>query len=70
MTEMQQIAFFAVRHYAESHPRPSHVTIGQAAEMLGLSRPTVGRLIKSGALKFNECGRIPISEVDRALASR
>lgn len=63
-------AVAAVRIYAESHPRPSHVTIGQAAEMLGISRPTVNRLLKTGALKFNECGRIPVIEIDRVLAAR
>ena len=31
------IAFQAVRLYAETHPRPLHVTLGQAAEMLGIS---------------------------------
>lgn len=68
MTEIQQIAFFAVRMYAESHPRPSSVTISQAAEMLGLSRPTVTKLIERGVLRYNKLGKIPVSEIDRALA--
>ena len=36
-----QIAAKAVQMYAETHPRPTHVTQVQAAEMLNLSRYTV-----------------------------
>ncbi len=50
MTDPMQIAIQAVRLYAETHPRPSHVTQQQAAEMLGLSAPTVGRLVRAGTL--------------------
>jgi len=39
-TELQ-IAAKAVQIYAETHPRPTHVTQVQAAEMLNLSRYTV-----------------------------
>ncbi|MDQ7989050.1 MAG: helix-turn-helix domain-containing protein [Candidatus Dactylopiibacterium sp.] len=70
MTENLQIAVAAVRLYAESHPRPPHVTQAQAAEMLGLSRPTVRKLVLAGTLHLNACGLIPISDVDRALSSR
>ena len=35
------------------HPRPLHVNQRQAAEMLGVSKPTVGKLVKTGALKLN-----------------
>ena len=42
MTELQ-IALAAVRLYAETHPRPTQVTQTQAAQMLGLSRITVGK---------------------------
>jgi predicted transcriptional regulator len=35
------IAAAAVRLYAESHPRPPHVTQSQAGEMLRLSPPAV-----------------------------
>jgi excisionase family DNA binding protein len=63
-----QIAYAAVRAYAESHPRPPHVTQVQAAEMLGLSRPTVRKMVRSGQLKMNACGLIPVEEIDRALA--
>ena len=38
MTEQLAIALEAVQRYAEMHPRPTHVTQLQAAEMLGLSQ--------------------------------
>ncbi|MDR2366001.1 MAG: helix-turn-helix domain-containing protein [Zoogloeaceae bacterium] len=50
-----------------AQPRPAHVTQKQAAEMLGISQPTVSKLVKSGALKLNKCGLIPIAEIDRAI---
>ena len=65
--EALDIALKAVRLYAETHPRPSQVTQLQAAEMLGLSRHTVAKLIRAGELKLNRCGLISISEIDRVL---
>ncbi|CAB3855578.1 MULTISPECIES: helix-turn-helix domain-containing protein [Achromobacter] len=62
-----KIALKAVEIYAQRHPRPPHVTIVQAAEMLGLSRPTVRKLMKAGKLSLNGCGLIPIEQVDRLL---
>lgn len=62
------IAIAAMRLYAETHPRPPHVTQSQAAEMLGLSAPTVRRLVRSGMLRLNRAGLIPIGEIDRAVA--
>ena len=67
MTETLQTALKAVQLYAESHPRPSQVTQTQAAELLGLSVSTVRKLVRSGTLKLNACGLIPISEIDKAL---
>lgn len=64
------LAIKAVQTYAESHPRPLHVTMTQAAEMLGMSRPTVSKMVKAGSLKLNSCGLIPISEIDRAIAAK
>lgn len=64
------LAIKAVQHYAETHPRPSHVTRAQAANMLGLNAVKVGRMVKSGDIKVNKCGRIPIIEVDLALKAR
>ena len=68
--EVQEIAVRAVRLYAESHPRPPHVTQKQAAEMLYLSSKTVSKLVSSGAIKLNGAGLIPVSEIDRIIAAR
>lgn len=64
------LAFQAVRLYAETHPRPSQVTQIQAAEMLNVSRATVSRMVKAGLLPLNKCGLIPTTEIDLALQSR
>jgi hypothetical protein len=64
------IALKAVQIYAETHPRPPHVTQKQACKMLGLSHPTVRSMMRSGAIKLNECGLIPITEIDRVLAAK
>lgn len=69
MSELQ-IAAAAVRLYAETHPRPTQVTQTQAAQMLGLSRITVSKLLRSGVLSLNACGLIPIEIVDAARAVR
>ena len=66
MTELD-IALKAMRTYAECHPRPVHVTQKQAAEMIGLSVPTVRKMLKSGLLSLNACGLIPISQIDKAI---
>lgn len=63
------IALKAIELYAASHPRPAHITQGQAAEMAGVSQPTVRKLIRSGAIKLNKFGLIPIAEFDRVLAA-
>jgi len=67
--EMLTTALKAVQIYAESHPRPSSVTIGQAAEMLGISRKTLAGRIKDGWMQMNGLGKIPTSEIDRVLAT-
>jgi excisionase family DNA binding protein len=64
------VALKAVSLYAEAHPRPSQLTQGQAAEMLNKSIPTVRKMIRSGSIRLNRCGMIPVSEIDRALAAR
>lgn len=69
MSEALEIARKAVRLYAESHPRPSQVTQTQAAEMLDLSRATVHRMVRTGQLKLNRCGLIPVSEIDRVISA-
>lgn len=67
MSKELEIAKMAVQMYAESHPRPCHVSQVQAAEMLNVSRQTVARMIKSNQLSLNRFGLIPISEIDGAL---
>lgn len=64
---IKHIVIETVRTYTETHPRPSHVTQVQAAQMLRVSRPTVRKLIGSGAMSLNKCGLIPITDVDRVL---
>lgn len=68
-TDQLEIAAKAVQLYAETHPRPPQVTQTQAAEMIGVSRPTLSRMVKAGTIKLNACGLIPISEIDRVLAA-
>ncbi|HDR9834665.1 helix-turn-helix domain-containing protein [Burkholderia multivorans] len=72
MTQLEELklAMQAVKLYAESHPRPSHVTQAQAAEMLGVTARTVHTLVRTGKLKLNGLGRIPITQVDELLAAR
>jgi hypothetical protein len=60
-------AALAVDLYATRHPRPPHVSVVQAAEMLGLDRHTVSKLCRQGVLQRNATGLIPIEQVDRAL---
>jgi hypothetical protein len=68
--ETMEAAVAAVRLYAETHPRPPHVTQEQAADMLRVGKHKVCTLVKLGVLRVNACGRIPTSDVDRALAVR
>ena len=65
--DMIHFAKMAVRMYAETHPRPSHVTQTQGAAMLSISRPTMCRMVKAGVIKLDHCGLVPISEIDKAL---
>lgn len=67
MNNELQMAIRAVQLFEERPPRPPHVTIKQAAEMLGLSRHTVSKMVHAGQFKLNKCGRIPIEQVDAAL---
>lgn len=62
-----ELAAKAVRMYAETHPRPVQVTQTQAAEMIGVSRPTFSRMVKAGIIRLNKCGLIPITEIDRII---
>lgn len=69
MSDVLNIAVTAVRLYAESHPRPAQVTQSQAAEMLGISRHTLSKMVRAGTVRLNKCGLVPISEVDRVLSA-
>lgn len=62
---MLTLAARAIQMYAETHPRPTQVTQAQAAEMLGIHRHTVAKLIMAGELRLNRCGMIPVEQVDR-----
>jgi Mn-dependent DtxR family transcriptional regulator len=66
-TEQLDLLVQAIQLYAETHPRPFHVTQKQAAEMMDKSQPTINSMVKRGKLKLNEFGMIPITEIDRAL---
>ncbi len=57
----------AIERFAAKHPRPSQVTQKLAAEMLNLSEQTVGKMVKTGRIRLNDCGMIPITEIDRVL---
>jgi hypothetical protein len=70
MTDLTAAALEAVKLYAAMHPRPTHVTQKQAGEMLGLSHPTISKLVAEGVLTLNRCGLIPIEDVDHARATR
>lgn len=73
MTELAPVldlAVKAVRIYAESHPRPSQVTMKQAGEMLGVTRQTVAKYIQAGRLRLNGAGMIPIIEIDKLLEAK
>ncbi len=65
MSELE-LACRAVQLYAETHPRPTHITQTQAAEMLGCTRWKIAQLVKAGVLRLNACGMIPIEMVDAA----
>ena len=67
--EAIEAATAAVRLYAETHPRPPHVTQKQAAMMLNISESTMSRMVKTGRIRINKFGMIPITEIDAALAA-
>ena len=64
-----RIVHRALETYEARHPRPIQVNMKQAAEMLGLSQPTVRKLMQFGKLRFNACGLIPIEQVDKLLVA-
>jgi predicted transcriptional regulator len=64
-----KVAVRAVQIYAERHPRPVHVNQVQAAQMIGVSARTISNYIKSGAIRLNKCGMIPIGQIDALIAT-
>ena len=69
MTEVD-IALRAIQLYSEMHPRPTHLTQVQAAEMLGVHRNTISKLLRAGVLRLNQCGLIPIELIDLARSTK
>lgn len=67
MNEHLEIAIKAIELYAASHPRPPHVNQKQAAEMLGISEPTLRKLLRHGTIRLNKLGQIPVSEIAKRL---
>lgn len=59
--ELQQI----IQLFKDTHPRPVHVNMKQAQEMLGMSYPTLRNMIMDGKITLNEAGMIPITEIDK-----
>jgi Mn-dependent DtxR family transcriptional regulator len=54
----------------DSRPRPSQVTLKQAAEMLNVSEPTARKFVRTGVIKLNAAGMISVTEIDRVLLSK
>lgn len=75
-TLVEEVARKAVDEVMKRFPlgqpalRPHHVNQKQAAEMLGISHVTVGKLVRAGTLKLNACGLIPIEQIDLARSAR
>ena len=73
-TVIHQAAMTAVNEALSRIPakpvRPIHVNQTQAAKMLGMSRPTLSKMIKAGKIKLNDCGLIPIETIDTVSAIR
>lgn len=69
---VERVARRAAEETARRLPasRPQHVTKTDAAKLLKVSIPTVSKMIKFGTLSLNDCGRIPIEQIDRALEAR
>ena len=68
-TARQAVGEAIARMPKHESPRPFQVTQAQAADIMKISRATVGRLVRNGALSLNACGMIPISQIDKALGN-
>lgn len=67
--QILDIAEQAIKKFENLPSRPPHVTMVEAGEMLGMSAYHVRKLLYSGRLKLNGCGRIPIDLIDRIIAA-
>ena len=67
---MNNVVEEAVQSYIKAHPRPTYVSAGQAAEMLGIGRIALRRLIAKGDLRPNAVGSISVEQVDALCARR
>lgn len=48
MNDETKLALKALEIFRARYPRPAHVTIKQAAEMLGKSRNTISKMLHTG----------------------
>ena len=63
-----RIALRAVQMHEARHPRPTHVNLIQAAEMLDVHPQTMRKILKHHGVIPNACGRYPIEVIDRLRA--
>lgn len=67
--DMQEVIKLAAAEGARvalaMHPQPAQVTQKQAAQMLGLSEPTIRKMILDNKIQLNDVGQVPISEINR-----
>lgn len=61
----QRAADLAVRKMPKD--RPTQYNIGEAANELHMHRNTITRMIKSGDIKLNSFGKIPVEQIDKLL---
>lgn len=64
---LEQIVRKVVQEYSTKYPRPPCINQSQAAQMLGVSRPTIRKMLTDGRLSENTLGYIPISQIDALL---
>ena len=63
----QAVAKAILRMPKRDQPRPFHVNIKQACEITGFGRTKIDTLLKTGILKLNKGGLIPISQIDELI---
>lgn len=75
-TELKEIIQHAAREGAKeairqlgptlSRSRPASVTQADAARILGMSRPTISKMLKAGVFRLDRLGKIPMDQIDSA----